>query len=660
MKKYLLTLGLVPFLNVTLAQDKSDLSDVPELLSSPISIASWDGIDVYTNNQFSLDKDYTLEVVASVEEAERRGMDIEAKSLSGEGFRIFITPDNIYNAPFKFNIKSIVETEIENWDLNRYRITMSDNVAKIFRNGELLSIHDKVYLEGINCINDNDATFNNGAFEEGLFEGWTAQGVGETVEILEKPITNPESEQELNNCLHVSFPGGLNGVDAVSNLILGLKPGATYDLSYRFLPYLRNNPGGGNNITVGVYADNSSLTSLVAAWHNGFAYNATSEEDPKWTDYTMRFTMPENLDFVYLRIIARNNPCNIYFDDFAITEVEYPTDFPEFKEIPADEVHDREANTGIYNKTNLLWDHDPGFEYSQHNGSFNSTEDGVLPKEEARWFANGNLNGPGDARTLDTSLSTGYDNVEGNMVAMIRYDYTYNYFSLKLPLERLKPNSAYKIRYRAHAFKAPSNNFQYYFRVSEDINGVNKIYNSVLATVPEFVNDDPETEEDETFRNSEFVELPFFTPVEMPENIYATFRIKNKADILFGVDEFVLVESAEDYEPKGKITIGKNFYAGIGVMNIESVKCVETAYLPDDNEGASINNVENEMLNLSYNNGILSFYSDADGKIEIYDMAGINLFNSIISEGDQRIAISLNTGVYVAKINDKTVGFVVK
>ena len=70
MKKYLLTLGLVPFLNVTLAQDKSDLSDVPELLSSPISIASWDGIDVYTNNQFSLDKDYTLEVVASVEEGD--------------------------------------------------------------------------------------------------------------------------------------------------------------------------------------------------------------------------------------------------------------------------------------------------------------------------------------------------------------------------------------------------------------------------------------------------------------------------------------------------------------------------------------------------------------------------------------------------------------
>lgn len=649
MKKQLLTTGFLSLITVASAQEKSDLSQVPNLLSSPKVIETSDEVDLFVNKEFELDGDYTLEVKAKVLEVDKRGMDIEAKSALGEGFRMVVAPDCFLDASKTFGLVSLKDN-MNNTVNKTFRFMMFNDEVQVFHNNELLGKAAKTTLEGFNVMNANDAQFDAGVFDGGVFEGWTAGGVGETIEVVDVPTTSPASEQAANRCLHVAFPAKLNNVEVANNMILGLKPGATYDFSYRFLPYLRNAPGGGYNMTIGVYADPSSLTSLVAAWHNGYAYAAGVETDPVWTNYTMRFTVPDDLEYAFIRIIARNNPCNIYFDDFAIKEVEYPSDFPEFKEIPADEAHDRAANTGIYNKTNLWWDYDPGFEYSTHNGSFNATETGILPKEESRWFANGNLNGPGDARTLDTSLSTGYHDVEGKMVGMIRYDYTYEYFSLILPKDRMKPNTAYKARFRMHAFKAPSNNKQFYFRVGDNVKGNSgNIYNSVLVTIPEYIADDKETTDvNEETRNSEYAEISFYTPHVLPDNMYATLRIKEKADILFGVDEFTLVEAAYDYAPKGQISIGKSFFAGSANMEIESIKYTPGAYYPAEYTGIS-DAKANAKANVHYANGVLMVAGVNGNRIEVSTLAGAQVFVAPIAAESQSYHVALAPGVYIAK-----------
>lgn len=659
MKTKLLALGMMSMSFGLFAQVKSDLSDVPNLLTEKKVINAADAFDLFINKDHTLSGDFTLEVKAKVTSADQRGLDVEAKTATGKGFRMITTPTQIINQPLTKE-STLIKDALDNAAaVNAYRYVVKNNKFSLYRNNLLVNTQplDIMQLGNLNLISKNNSEFNEGNFESGVFGGWTDFGVGATVNIADKPITSPETEQAAGRCMHISFSGGLNSVDVVSYYVMGVEPNSTYELNYKYLPYLKNQPAsGGYNIKVGVYNDPSTTTSMGANIHNGYQGGTTSTIDPKWNNAsTIRFVTNESMEYVIIRIIAINNPCNIYFDDFVLTKVEYPTEFPAFKTIPANEVDNKANKTGIYNPINLLADRNPGFENSQNTTNPNTNNAGaVLPTDSTMWFSNQSVGGgTGGARVLTGSLA----GTEGTKCYLGRFESSYTYFGYKLPV--LKPKTAYKMSFDLVSAKTPSNGKRFYLGISttKSASGTGNVnLNSKVTQLGSTLYVGTDTAKYEVRRP----EIAFITPDTVPATgLYMNWNILDGGDFLFNVDRMTLLEQEDVvFNPKGTIKIGKNFFSGSAEMEIESIKITDSAVTPVDE--TAVAKTMGTFKSIWYNNGQLIIGGLSNEKLSIVDIAGREVFSTVVKNDTETIRLNLNKGVYLAKTANKTAKFVVK
>jgi|GEM_PF-2789994 len=659
MKTKLLTIGIMSMSLALFAQVKNDLSDVPNLLTEKKVINAADAFDLFTNNEHTFMGDFTVEVKAKVTSADQRGLDVEAKTATGKGFRVVTTPTQIINQPLTRE-STVLKDALDNAATsNSFRYVVKNNKLDLYRNNLLVNTQplDIQLLGNLNMISKNNSEFNEGNFESGMFGGWTDPGVGATVAVVDKPVTSPETEQESKRCLQVFYGSGLNSVDVVSIFVMGVEPNSTYELNYKYLPYLKNQPAsGGYNIKVGVYNDPSTTSAMGANIHNGYQGNTTSTVDPKWNNASpIRFVTNESMEYVIIRIIAINNPCRIYFDDFVVTKTEYPTEYPAFKSIPANEADSKVDKTGIYNPINLLADRNPGFENSQNTTNPNANNAGaVLPTDSTMWFSNQSVGGgTGGARVLTDSKG----GTEGTKCYLGRFESSYTYFGYKLPT--LKPKTAYKASFDLVSAKTPSNGKRFYLSVSttKSASGTgNVILNSKVAQLGSTLYVGTDTAKYEVRRP----EIAFITPDTVPATgLYMNWNILDTGDFLFNVDRMTLVEQEDVvFEPKGTLKIGKNFFSGSADMEIESIKIVDSAVSPVD-ETALAKNYDT-FKSISFNNGQLYISGLSNEKLSIVDIAGREVFSTFVYNSTESISLKLNKGVYLAKTATKTAKFFVK
>jgi len=658
MKTRLLAIGMLSLSLSMSAQVKNDLSDVPNLLPAKKVIDAVDAFDLFTNKDYSLFGDFTLELKAKVTSADQRGLDVEARTATGNGFRVITTPSQIINQP-QTKQSVVIKDGLDNASAtNTFRYVVKDNKFNLYRNDMLVNVDPlNIQLLGnINLISKNSSEFNTGTFDQGIFESWTDYGIGATVKMTDTPTTSPESTQETNRCLDIAIPAGLNGIDVVSSIVMGVEPNATYELNYRYLPYLRNQPAYGYNLTVGVYDNPSATSSLKANWHNGYQGDATSTVDPKWTSAApLRFVTTEGMEYVYIRIIARNNACHMYFDDFTLTKVEYPTEFPTFKTIPSGETDNIENKTGIYNPINLLADRNPGFENSINTTNPNANKSGaVLPSDSTMWFSNNSVGGgTGGARVLTASKN----GTEGTKCYLARFESGYTYFGYKLPV--LKPKTAYKASFDLVSSKTASNGKRFFLSVSttKSASGTGNVtLNSKVAQLGETLYVGTDTAKYEVRRP----EIEFITPDTVPATgLYMNWNILDTGDFLFNVDRMTLVEQEDVvFEPKGTLKIGKNFFGGSADMEIESIKFVNSAVTPGDETATS--NPLADFKGIRYEKGKLYLNGLGDEQISIFDTTGRQVFTAAVSENTSTLNITLNKGIYIVKSTSKVGKFIVK
>lgn len=645
MKKTLLFAGLFLLTGGMMAQSIPNFTDVPNLLASPKVINTSDVFDIFENRDFKVSGDYAIEVQAKMTSVDKRGLDVEAKDANGTGFRIVTTPTGQIDWSKSLTPIIVANNQSNIEKKNTFQYVMKNNVLKLYRDG--LLVNDTLKAKIVEPI----SLMSNNGFDDGLGE-WTDMGTGgncsvvDTAKVLKGSTDTAEIKIPANKCLKVSFAAGLNNVEIISVFVFGFKPG-TYALNYKYLPYKKQHSGG-YNITVGVY--NADVKLAPDAWHNGFVGGLTNTVDPKWVEAApIRFVVPEGVEYVTVKIKAQNNACAMYFDDFNISKLEYPDQFPTFKTIPTEEADNMTAKTGIYNAINLLADRNPGFESSLTTTSPNVNVSGaVLPADSTMWFSNNSPGGStGGARVLTGSLNR----TEGDKCYLGRFESGYTYYGYKLPT--LKPNTAYKASFDLVSSKTASNNKRFYLSVSttKSASGTGcVVLNSKVAQVGLTLYVGTDSAKYEKRRP----EIEFITPAVMPETgLFMNWNLLDGGDFLFNVDRMTLVEQeAVAFEPKGKITIGKNFFAGAANIEIESIK-----YTSDFS--TSTPSVLGNNGSIIYYSGKLEVKNTSAQKIEIFSITGKKLFDKNLNSNTETFNINLQSGIYIAKAGNKIAKLIV-
>ena len=614
------------------AQNKDDLSDVPNLLETIkyINIEE-NGKDVYINNKINPIGDFTVEIESKLTSVNDRGWDMEAVDDSGKGFRISVNKNAILNSA---NLLEKQKTLIEdvNDEYVTYRYVVKDELMNIYKNNGSEAIIKDIPKTKIN----KNLIERNSGFETGTVGAdalnWTKSGSGGSFQTVEAATFDGQTDAVTaasgNLFTHFSCTWAGTSIGTLTyKHNVSVVDNKVYKLRWKYHRYVTAENSNVKNVKVSVY--NGSNEISISRIFNGHGQSG-------WVTDSTTFMVPSGCNNVDVTIQnTANNKVQIYFDDFEIETIgELAPDLTMSNE------HNVDNKAGIYCESNILSDLDPGFEI---------TEPENFP---TYWVTNKSIGSNTDSRVINYSNIT---TKEGDNSFMIKLT-SDSYYSMKIPAGRLSENTTYilKFDYCIHSATAFASNVWPKFNVSvnslEDGKGVNLLAKTAFNTAD---------------RTGQFIGktdfgVTFTTPSSFDPDIdyYIVFTLNGTTPYNFQIDKMTLRNQISSFDSVNSLVVGKNVNEGAANMEFKSIKYTDGAYIP--------NNVETDMVE-TYNDGYLSY----DGNV--LEITGLesdvvylyNINGKLISElpvYDNKISyrIKLDQGVYLIKSNNKCYKMIVK
>jgi|GEM_PF-1373831 len=543
MKNKLLSFLAFSAFIATNAQTKSDLSAVPNLLSSPKQInVSTNGYDLFQKPDFNPAGDYTIEVKAKVNSSANRGLDVEAVNASGQGFRV----SSSTSALLDFSNILTSGTSVANNDntaLTTFRYVMQNNNLNIYKNNASTPIN----AAPIAKASVKKSKVDDGGFENGGWSNWVAAGSSVGTVTLKQPAEILQYSADLSSstviansgkALFLNTQSGTNGDGWYYSVPVSA---GVYEFKVKSLPYKLGTESTSIKNTLirvrsGIGVSGTSLTSVYLNGHSGSG---------SWINTTLQFEVPAGETNVSITI-ERSNNNKIYFDDFELNKLG--------DNLPVLGSDNSTDNTGIYDNVNLL----------KTTTSFEGIAVNASPG--GLWEANQGLGAESgitsSARIFQPNILTNLK--DGTNTFLMRFEQSYTWFSYPVTLQ---PNKVYKLSY-LHAGNSASQ-ASYIVAVCNAKNGATaSTYYSKSTVTP-----------NATALVGAYVTQYFTTPATLTsDQIYLSFYKNGSNTPVFHVDKLVLLEASA--EELNNLIVGKNFYNGAANMEIESVKVTDGAYYP--------------------------------------------------------------------------------
>ena len=240
--------------------------------------------------------EYSIEVKAKVNSSAGRGLDIEARDASKNGFRIAANTTNLSdyalaNAPASYVTQNPIGT-----DFHVYRYAVKDGKVNIYIDKEYVATKD--LTAGMKKNNMID----NGGFEDGTSTGWTSP-TGWGVAVIDNAA---------NTGTHSLQLGAWHGQVLVTQYQTNVDAG-NYEFKFKHIKL------GGSNYRWGLSLDNNT-TYLAGPWD---ALASTT-----WADKSVSFSAPTDGTPVLFSAWEWNNGTTVALDDVELTEAEDATILP--------------------------------------------------------------------------------------------------------------------------------------------------------------------------------------------------------------------------------------------------------------------------------------------------------------------------------------------
>lgn len=119
--------------------------------------------------------DYTLEVKAKINHAEGRGLDVEARTRSGKGFRVSLDRTNLrWTSPLT---EATVITPVDHSVIQTYRFAVQNDKVHIFRDQEFIATRDATFIHDI--LDNDQESLSAGTFGPNVIGNWAGpSGLG--------------------------------------------------------------------------------------------------------------------------------------------------------------------------------------------------------------------------------------------------------------------------------------------------------------------------------------------------------------------------------------------------------------------------------------------------------------------------------------------------
>jgi len=620
MKNNLLYLAAFATLFTANAQTESDLSTVPNLLTTPKVInVTTNGYDFFKKADFNPAGDYTIEVKAKVNSSVSRGMDVEAVNAAGQGFRVSSSSTAIVDFTNILSTGSSISTN-DNTALTTLRYVMYNNALNIYKNDAATPIN----AAPIAKTNVSKNLIDDGGFENGGWSNWISTGssigtvtlkdVSEALQ-YDATLTTGTSVPNSGKALFFDITTGSNGQGWYYTAPV---TAGTYELKVKSLPYkLGASTSAIQNtlirVRTGVGVSGTSITNAYLNGHSGSG---------SWVNTTLRFEVPAGETNVSISIEKSNNN-KIYFDDFELNRLG--------DNLPILNTDNNSTNnTGIFDNQNLL----------KATTSFEGLVQDASPG--GLWEANKAMGGALSARIYtNTTLTTNLK--DGSNTFLMRFEQGYTWFAYPVSLQ---PNKVYKLSY-LHAGNSASMP-SYIVAVCNAKEGSTATTNYLKST----------STPNATALAGTIVTQYFSTPATLPaEQVYLSFYKNGTNAPVFHIDKLVLLEATGE-EIKG-LVVGKNFYNGAAEMEIESIKVTDGAYLPISTT-TGLNN-KPEETGFIFNNSILTAYNCQQENVSLYTLSGVQLMTlKVKNKNQQSFPIQLTNGVYIIKSGNEAFKLIVK
>ena len=269
-----------------------------------ISLTAIDGfvqVNETKNLQLDTAKGYSIEFKARVKSNTGRGLDVEARDGSRNGFRISASFDALKNnfAPTTPEHLAAVDN---NTDYAVFRYAVKGNKTHIWRNGVFVSTINTGYLTKEELL-----LSNNPGFESDDMTPWTlkASQAGRT--------TNAAEVRSGNAALKLS---AYDGSEVASFVIKGIRPNTNYGLSF----WSKGITMAGNlrfQLLLGYYNSSSVFVQTNVAENTEIKPTTTA-----WKMIGKPFTTTEGDQIAIVKILGWNNSNTLLIDDFSLTENE--------------------------------------------------------------------------------------------------------------------------------------------------------------------------------------------------------------------------------------------------------------------------------------------------------------------------------------------------